>query len=268
MIDPRIFKKAKKIYKEKLVLENILRKELKIYFAKCKKAIASGHSLPDCAEVIKSNAERTVKSVLNKPIKSIDTDKYSETLNKKNKKTVNVHINSINKTNEKRLKTALSNAREELKDDNGNESAVNKTAANIFDQSAQKRIGVIAITETGSLTNETRLNLYDESSDDLEQALDDEDYDTADEIAELNDSTVMEDGIESHRNGESTEDVMGTVLAGQKTWICMFDNSCDICISLHGQTVALEDQFTDLNGDTWDSPDDGIHINCQCDIVL
>lgn len=66
-------------------------------------------------------------------------------------------------------------------------------------------------------------------------------------------------------------DVKGTLIGwnesgvvAEKQWIVAQDEVCDLCLELHGQRVALDDDF-ELDGEVVRDPP--LHPNCRCDVL-
>lgn len=272
--DKRIIAKAKRLIQLKEKMEKPFISELKSYFAKVKAAAAKGQTFPSIESVIRFHNSRIVKTMTTRKSKKIDTAKLAKVLTVKNESMVKSHFKSINRTTLTRWQSAQESARaahkegqDEKKAQDPGQTALNKTAIMIFDQVNQRRVPIISNAESVSIVNTTKHNLYDETVDDYIDALKEDDLDEAQDIADLNDSIAMEDGIEDYENDEPLTGIVTFVSEATKTWCCMFENSCEICEALDGQTVSFDDPFV-LDGEDYFEPVDDTHPNCNCCVIF
>lgn len=263
--------------------------KLALYFSKCKSAVNAGHNPPSILPVLEEY-NKTIVSGLFKDA----SDKLKALMSRiltLNDNLIKKHAKDIDRTSLKRLKSSHAAAKEAHKEtktetkENYNllndgsfgydtftdiiteyKEISNKTIGNKFDEYNQKRIPMIVKVETNSLFNNSRINIIkllipifnalikQTKADDDD--LDDDDEDELDDIDSLADSEQISEAREKHH---------AVVIALiSKTWDCQFDNSCDECKSLHGETVPINEPFS--NGA--DFPGDNIHPNCNCDLII
>jgi len=250
--------KAAGILQQKLDLEEIFEKDIKQYFSKCVNAVRNGSKLPTSELLIRKNADRIVNTIFkNHP----DRVELKSKVIKGNEKLIKKHYKSIDSTNNDKYTLALQTARDMLNEPehkaNTTSASLNKTAANIFQQSSNNRIQTINITEVSSIHNKSRINTMVFAIPIYNDAIDENDDDEADDITDLCDSIQMDDANDDRRK-------LSVAILNQ-TWVCMFANSCEICEGLDGQQVPLGQSF-EFDGEYYDVPGDP-HVGCNCDIV-
>ena len=258
-VSARNLAKAKKIFKAKMVLRRAFEKQVKAYFAQCKAAIKTGHHFPSSYNLITNYEKKLVQTIF----RGHDQPVIMDHVRKANEPMVAMHYKSIDRTTAKYLKQARAAAKEagkELKEE-FSDTADDVTTAQIFDRKNKNRVVVIAVTESTALHNKSRLNTMRYSIPELKTAMEEEDDEDIEDIQDLNDNDTIDGAVESYRAGHELTDVFSVVLASYKTWVCLFDNSCEICMNLHGTTVAWDESFGEY-GDPGE-----VHVNCNCDEV-
>ena len=258
-VSARNLAKAKKIFKAKMVLQKAFTVAVSAYFKQCKAAIKSGHHFPSSYNLITNYEKKLVNSIFRGHKQPVIMDH----VRKANEPMLSMHYKSIDRTTAKYLKQARAAAKEagkELKDE-FSDTADDVTTAQIFDRKNKSRIAIIAVTETTSLHNKSRLNTFRYSINPLKTAMEEEDDEEIEDLQELNDNDVVDAAVDAYHEDQTLADVFGLLSSAFKTWVCMFDNSCDICVSLHGTTVAWDESFGEY-GDPGE-----VHVNCACDEV-
>ena len=276
--EKRILAKATEILRAKYALESKFRPLVGAFFALCKASVRAGDSLPSSEGIINKYANHIVDTLFEG---HTDRTKIKAKVIKSISKTVKVHWKSIDKTSNEKLKLSLQAARDahdtpELKAAMSNRS-LNLTASNIFDGYSQGRIDNIVISETTDIHNKARLSILNNCVPEYNAAIEDEDYDEAEDLADLADSIQIDDANDNHR-------IVGVVLiAGgaepeepaeeekpvelMQTWAAVDDSdTCVICQELDGQTVPIGEPFTAGGEDYYDPGD--THNRCRCDIIM
>lgn len=241
---------AVKIYREKIILERQLIKDLKIYFSYCKKQMASGHynNFISIKSALMNHNARVVKTIIRPGRKKLDRSQLVIGVINDN---TNRIIKSAAMIDSKTLELAQrsqENAREMLKDKDGtpiSPQALNKTSANIFNNYNRNRIAGIALTESSGLYEASKRNTFNRLKPVVIDAIRDDDIDTLEDIDGMYDNDTFDEALDSvKKNEDTTDEIVNGINASTHEWVSMGDEKVrETHADADGQEKPIDEAF-------------------------
>lgn len=273
-------KTAIKIYRNKIMLEQEIRKDLKNYFKYVKIMLSKGeyNNFSSIKSVIKKHNARVMNKIITKRKKDVDFVKLYTVLDHVNEKRIHSDSMSIDDTTHKRIHDSIDQAKEQLKKDgieNTSSSMINKVASRIFENYSNNRINGIAITETTRLYENARRETVKQIQPLIKDAIYDEDYDELDDLEDVSDSYQMEDARRQLEDDNDKYDIVNSVIGAlTKTWVTMRDDKVrEDHADADGQTVGINETFNIGGYDMFEPGDESLGAgleeicNCRCFVM-
>lgn len=276
-----IRREAKKIHSLKLQLENTFKRDLKVYFNRCKVLVKNGHgnNLPSIKSVLKNHNERVIKSLFKINKKSADWLKLYNLIYHVNDKNVNKQSTSVDSTTKDRLEKSLQLARESF-DEKVPDSILLATAANIFQTYNTNRIETISTTSNNTYLEHARSELIDESRPYAKDYIKSEDDTSLLELAVLTgcyaffkaheDLQDLPEEDYTERNSDK-HDIEKELDEQKKVWISMNDDKTrDSHLDADGQEQNIDEPFEVGDSLLMEPGDDSLGAdieeiaNCRC----